>query len=77
MIETIQRITIASYGMPVGGALLLDKEDAKALASEAPGGIITDNEGYTRRVQSVEVEEYTSESGAIVVVLEYVAALTV
>jgi len=72
MIATIQRITIASYGMPVPGALLLDKEDAQALGEEAPGGII-EHDDYVWRVVSVEFEEYDSESGAIVVTLEMIA----
>lgn len=77
MIATTQRLIIASYGRIVPGALLLDKEDALYLSEEASGGIITDNDGDAWRVQNIEFEEYSSESGIVAVTLEPIAALSV
>lgn len=76
MLATTTKLIIASYGVTVPGALYLDKKDAQRLSNEAPGGIIEDNDGHAWRVQSVEFEEYSSESGAIVVTLETISALS-
>ena len=63
------KLIIASYGQSVPGALLLDKEDVQALSEEAPGGMI-ERDDYAWRVASIEIEEYTSESGIVAVTLE-------
>lgn len=76
MIATTQRkCTIASYGVAVAGALLLSKEDARALGDEAPGGII-ERDGHVWRVHSIELEEQTSESGTVAVTLEPLSLLS-